>query len=360
MVTDAFIVDRAKRVCLSIAVASLVLGCGGSAPAPRPNVRERTITSPPAAPRATITTLKDQPEPFQPTSGPGDAPVAFVRDEKSSRLDVALPLGRAREVWTVPLHGPRRAPCRFSCSPGQGTFVLAAGNRVAVTGPDGWVLFDTNGRRAGEGKSEGREVRIDRVSGMVVEDETRSPDLSPDVRIASHERTVAMVKNGGVYVGERAIEGRFDTFDVSIDDGSKVAFVPVRQGDDLVMWMIPLDANGSIGRHKIPGRAKKVLGPPVLGKRLRVLVLDTGILALGLDGKRVWERRGVPSGGISITSDDHVLVADGPKVSAIDPRGRETEIWSGGDVVLVSPPILDASGLLLVASEEALHALAFS
>jgi hypothetical protein len=359
MVSAAFI-GRAKWACLGVAVAALVIGCGGGgAPAPRPNIREKRIASPPVAPKATITTLKDEPEPFRATSGPGDAAVAFVRDEKSSRLDVPLPRGKAREVWQVPLHGPRREPCHSACPPGKRTFVLAAGNRVAVTGPEDWVLFDTSGRRVGEGKTEGRDVRIDRVSGAVVVDETRSPDLPPDAWVAAHDRIVVSAKGGGVYVGEREIEGRFDAYGVAIDENG-VACVPVRQGDQLSMWMIPLGTNGSIGRHKIPGRATKVLGPPVLGKRLRVLVVETGIIALGLDGKRIWERRGVPSGGISITSDDHVLVADQSQVIAIDPRGRATEIWSGGDVVLVSPPIVNATGLLLVASAEALHAIAFS
>jgi hypothetical protein len=103
-----------------------------------------------------------------------------------------------------------------------------------------------------------------------------------------------------------------------------------------------------------------VLGPPVLGKSLRVLVLDTGLVALGLDGKRIWERRGVPSGGVSITADDHVLVADDGKVLAMDPKGRATELFALPGVVFVTPPILDASGVLFVASGQALHALSFS
>jgi len=122
---------------------------------------------------------------------------------------------------------------------------------------------------------------------------------------------------------------------------------------------VPIAGNATIGRHKL-GARRRSIGPPVLGKSMRVVVLDTGIVAFGLDGKKLWEHRGVPTGGVSITSDDQVLVADGNKVLAIDRKGRTTELWSGADVVFVTPPVINAEGLLLVASSTSLHAIAFT
>jgi hypothetical protein len=334
----------------------LAVACGT---APRPQVKEK-VSAVPSTRESSITTEKEDPkaEPFHPTSGPGDVPVPYVRDEHTSRLDVPLPKGRAHESWRAPLGGAHREPCRGQCAPLQGTFVLAAGDRVAVTGKDEWVLFDTIGHRLDGGKVENGSMRLDRVSGALVPDETRPADTPPEVRLASHGGLVATVKEGSVSVGERAIEGKFDAFDVAIDE-SDVAFVVVRQADSMLLWSVPVAAEGTVGRQKLPASAHRAVGPPLLGKRLRVLPLDTGLVALGLDGKRVWERRGIPSGGASITSDDHVIVADNGIVLAIDPRGRLTELWRAKDVVFVTPPVLNAAGVLFVASGDSLHALAF-
>jgi hypothetical protein len=307
-------------------------------------VKEKSVVAEEPKP-SSVTTAREEVEAFAATSGPGDAPTPYVRDERSSRLAVPLPRGHAREAWTGPL----------GLKP---SFVLVAGNRYAVTGPDAWVLFDARGNRVDGGKKEA-SVRLDRASGAIVPDDTRSADTPPDAKVASRNGLPVMVKSGAVYIGERAIEGKFEAYDVAIDE-SDIACVVVQQKNELSMWTVPIASNGGIGRHRIPGNAHRVISPPVLGKSLRVLVLDTGIVALGLDGKRVWERKGVPTGGVSITSDDHVLIADNAKVIAIDPRGRATDLWVGKNVVFVTPPIVTATGVLLVASAELLHVLSFS
>jgi outer membrane protein assembly factor BamB len=358
--------NRALRGTLALFALAIMGACGGPPPA-RSKVRHKVTTVATDPPPSTVTTLEEKEEevepsratPFVATSGPGDVPVPFVRDERSSRLDAALPRGRAREIWRVPLGGPSREPCTGTCPALKGSFVLAAGNRVAVAGADGWVLFDTSGARIRAGKAGAAGVRLDRASGAIVPDETRV-GASPDAKIAIRNGLVVEVRTDAVHVGERAIEGRFEAYDVAIDDGG-LACVIVRQADALLLWTVPVAGSASIGRHRIANGPRRALGPPVLGKSLRVVVLDTGMLALGLDGNRVWERRGAPpTGGVSITSDDHVLVADKGKIIAIDPRGRASELWADNDVVFVTPPIIAAMGLLFVASDAYLHALSFS
>ena len=95
---------------------------------------------------------------------------------------------------------------------------------------------------------------------------------------------------------------------------------------------------------------------------MRVVLLDTGLVALGLDGKKIWERKGVPSGGVTITQDDHVLIADNGKILVLDPRGKSSELYSSKDkdVTFVTAPILTPTGLLFVVSTDSLHALSFS
>ena len=346
----------------------LLAGCGGAAGSRSGGAGERVgqgvpakvEPSRPSSTAAAVIRDEGKADPFHATSGPGDVPMPFVREERSSRLDVPLPKGRAKEAWRVPLGPPLREPCgdREPCPPLKAAAVLAAGNRVAVIGLDGWALFDTSGHRIDAAKADGASKRLDRASGLVVSDEARSADLPAEAKVAAKKGLVVMVHGGGIHVGERAIEGRIEALDVAIDDAG-LACVLVRQGEDLHLWTVPLASGGGIGRQRISQGPRRVLGPPVLGKNLRVIVLDTSVIAFGADGKRLWERRGVPTGGVTITSDDHVLIADNGKVLAVDPRGRTTELYFVPDAIFVTPPILDARGVLFVASGRSLHAVSF-
>jgi hypothetical protein len=325
----------------------LIAACGGGGPAKAPHAKEPATTAPETP--YSITTVKEETppnvDPFRASAGPGNASVPYVRDERSSRLDVDLPRGRAREAWHV------------SHEVSGAVSVVAAGNRVGVIGAERWALFDGDGRRAGAGKVEGG-VRLDRASGEMGADDMRGADLPAGAKVAARNGLSVMVSEGNVSIGERAIEGRFEALDVAIDE-SGVACVIVRQANELSLWTIPTASKGGIGRHRL-GRGRRSIGPPILGRSLRVVVLDTGIVAFALDGKRLWERRGVPSGGASITPDDHLLVADGGKIVTIDPRGRATELATLPGVVFTTPPILNARGVLFAASADALYALTFS
>lgn len=326
----------------AIAPTLVAVACGGHAS--QPNHVKAVVVSPEPVRPADSGSSHDEVDAFVATAGPGDAPTQYVRDERSSRLAVPVPRGHGREEWTAPL----------GLSP---SFVLVAGNRYAVAGLDAWVLFDGRGRRVGAGKS-ATSVRLDRASGAVVTDDARSADTPADAKVALHDGLAVMVRSGGVYIGERAIEGKLDALEVAIDE-SNLACVVVQQNNELSMWTIPIGANGGIGRYRIPGRGGRVVAPPVLGKSVRVLVMDTGIIAFGLDGKRLWERPGVPTGGVTISSDDQVLIADKAKVVAVDSRGRATDLWAGKNVIYKTPPILTAMGVLLVASQQLLHAITF-
>jgi hypothetical protein len=329
----------------------LLVACGGSKP--QPSAVKETKVAPPDEHPSSIVVVKEQPapDPYQASAEKNvDAPVPYVRDERSSRLDLPAPKARGKEAWRAPLALGDAPPIHAS-------FVLAAGNRAVVMGTESWVLFDTKGVRIAGHEMEAPNIRIDRASGAVVPDDTRAPDLPPDSKVAAHDGLVVMVKNGGVYIGERAIEGTFEPFDLAIDDKGN-ANVLVKQKDDLAIWTVPIAPNAAIGRHKI-GAKRRSIGPPVLGSKLRVVVLDTGVAAFALDGKKLWEQKGVPTGGVSITNDDHVLIADGNRVVSVDHKGKKLEIWSAPDLTLVTPPILNAGGLLLVASGTFLHGVAF-
>lgn len=340
-----------KWVLFHVALALGLVACGSPKPS-KPAVKE-TKVAPPVEQPSSIIVVKETAAPDPYVASPEkstDAPVPYVRDERSSRLDLPAPKARGKEAWRAPLALGDAPPIHAS-------FVLAAGNRAVVMGTDSWVLFDTKGVRIAGHEMDAPNIRIDRASGAVVPDDSRAADLPADSKVAAHDGLVVMVKNGGVFVGERNIEGVFEPFDLAIDEKG-IANVLVKQKEDLALWTIPIASNAAIGRHKI-GPKRRSIGPPILGPKTRVVVLDTGIIAFGLDGKKLWEQKGVPTGGVTITNDDQTLIADGNRVVAVDHKGKRLEIWSAPDLTLVTPPIINASGLLLVASGSFLHGVAF-
>jgi len=340
------------------ALATLALlvgaaGCGGAPPpTSTPSASTPASTGAPAvAPKAA------SPEPFRASSGATDPSFRYVRPERSSRLDLPLPKGRASEAF--------RAPLEVALAP---AFVLAAGNRVAAVGRIGYALFDDRGVAVDKGALDPAvaDVHVDRGSGAVV----ASPDPRVDrldgaAHAAVHGETVAVASPGSLRVIDRGgevrsiIDGAFDALGLAIDAGG-VAHALVRLDGELALWSAPLTV-GSLGRQRLGKlRRSRAETPPVLGKELRVLVLDDRILALGNDGKKLWERPGAVTGGVSVTADDRLLVANDGVVLAIDPAGRASKVVDAGRAtVFVTPPILTASGLLVVASGTALHGFAF-
>lgn len=286
-------------------------------------------------------------------SGTGDAITPYVRPERSSRLDGTLRAGRPREAF--------RGSFRESLRP---AFVLATGNRVAVLGSASFVTFDRQGHEVDQGNVDPAIARFDRASGKVVAaDGEDVPPGEVRQRYALHDGAFATAAMRMVKVTPKAgepkvLEGDFEGLEVAFDDEGIAQFV-VRQKNDLMLWSVPSGA-GSIGRTKL-GVAGGVglRAPPIVGRSLRVFVLADRMVAVGLDGKRKWERKGAVTGGATITGDDVLLVADAGRILAVDPTGKATELVAEKDLVFVTPPILDASGLLVVASGKTLHAYAF-
>jgi hypothetical protein len=341
---------RRSALFLIVSLALATPACGGAGARSRSPAGEGAAR--PAPERVDGPKEDAPPEPFVPSAGTGDVVAPFVRPERSSRLDAPYPQGRARAVF--------KAPFPESLRP---AFLLAAGNRVVVVGKWSYAAFDTRGRAVETGDVDPTLARIDRETGKVAAATAeQAPPGDVSGRFAIHDGAFVLASGRTIRVvpreGEpRVLDGAFEALDVAIDDDG-VAQVLVKQTGDLSLWSIPL-RSGSMGRSKLSVTTRAARTPPILGKRVRVLVLDDRLVALDLDGRKLWERRGAFTGGASITSDDRLLVADGPKVYAIDVAGRASDVVVERDVVFVSPPILNASGLLLVASGKAIHAYRF-
>ena len=374
--------------CVVVVVA--VSACGGGAPPVSAPAGGKAEAAPQPAPPS-ASRESEAPEPFEPVSSASDVVAPFVRPERSSHLAVALPKGRARERWTLAFD-PKLDPKL------DAAFVVSAGTRVVVQGrPFGaptsrqsaFVLLDTRGHRIAGGLLDGDVVRLEPAAGKFYgvggaeapsawqladgvhgpdklgADDPRSVQGSLAVRAATHGGTHVFIQESGVEIDDR-VAGRQRTvveppvvpLDGAIDDDGNLQLV-VRQGRDLALWTTPLGV-GSTGRIRIgPLRRERSAVPPIVGKAVRVVVLDDRLVAIAPDGKTLWERKGALTGGATLTADDRLLVASDGKVLAIDPAGRATEVLSAPKEVFLTPPILTGAGLLLVASGNALHAYAF-
>jgi hypothetical protein len=373
-----------KRRAAACAAALLLYACGAS---PTTKVQEAgPATGAPGT--ASVAAPKSvDPAPYVAGSSPGDVIARYIRPERSSRLAVPLPKGRARERWTAALD-PKIDPA----------FVLSAGTRIVVEGRSSgsptarhgsFVLLDTNGRRVQTGVIGGDLVHLRPAAGTFVgigasemptaytlAAGTPGPDaLGPNdlrglpgalaVRVASHEGTQVTVLRSGVQVepagggGPRTVvEPPVEALDAAIDDEANL-HVLVRQEKDLALWTTPL-AGGSVGRVRIgPFRRDRADVPPILGGAVRVIVLDDRLMAFGRDGRLLWERKGALTGGATLTADDRLLIATDAKVLAIDPAGRATEIAAAPKEVFVTAPILTGGGLLVVATGSSVHAYTF-
>ncbi|MDB4936429.1 MAG: hypothetical protein JWP87_3401, partial [Labilithrix sp.] len=136
---------KARRYFV-VGAAIVIAGCGGN-PAREAGTAARAEggggAKEPAAAR-----VSEKPLPFEAVATPLDVVAPWVRPERSSRLAMARPSGKAREQWSLPLD-PKLDPA----------FVVTAGTRIVVQGrakPDRehagfvhapFVLLDTNGRK---------------------------------------------------------------------------------------------------------------------------------------------------------------------------------------------------------------------
>jgi hypothetical protein len=373
------------RVSLAGGVVTLLVAlasCGGPS--------AKTASSPSgdgASPASTLAkpATPAPPERYEPGITPADVVAPFVRPERSSRLTMSLPKGKARERWTFPLD-PKLDPA----------FIVTTGTRIVVQGrPKGpaskrqspFVIVDTEGRRVGDDAFPGELVRLEPASGklygiggtelpgawLLADASFTNDKLGPEdprtvqgalaVHAAAHDGAHVFLQASGVEVdvGGRqrtVVEPPVQPLDCAIDDEGNLHLV-VRQAGDLALWTTPL-SGGSFGRIRLgPLRRDRADVPPILGKTVRVVLLDDRMIAVGRDGKTLWERKGALTGGATISEDDRLLVASDAKLLAIDPSGRAIELASVPKEVFLTPPIITGGGLVLVASGVSLHAWAF-
>jgi hypothetical protein len=349
----------------------MIAACGGKKPPP---------AIAPSAPEPRAAAAPEKPEPqkalaYEASASPGDVVSACVKPERSSRLGIAMPKGKAREAWSAALDATL-----------EPAFLLTTGTRVVVVGRSArYAMFDTKGMSIATGElgGKGERVHIDSAGGVLSGTGGKSVSLAdgaeadvmpsergaegdgkPLSQAATHGDATIYVNGNSLEVKDpsgvrQIIQGAFDVIGLAVDDDG-VAFGMVRQKGVLSLWITPL-RGGSIGRVKLPaGKREKTSIPPILGKAVRVIVYDDRLVGVAAEGKTLWEKRKLPTGGATMTLDDRLLVATDEAVQVIDPaNGKAAEVANAKGEVFVTPPILAQGGILLAASAGKLHAFAF-
>jgi hypothetical protein len=353
-------------------VGVALVACGGGKPPPKAAaVATKESASPPRKPEA------PKAQPYAPGALPSDVGSPFVKGERSSRLGVPLPKGKAREAWTAEID-PKTDPA----------FLLTAGTRIVVVGRKGrYAIVDTKGFSVASGSLDGERVdraRVDAEAGTLANGGTKlvslgdgsesdvlptersaAPDLPPSAHAATHGDATIYANGNALEVKDpdgvrQIIQGAFDILDIAVDDEG-VAYAIIKQGKkgELSLWITPI-RGGSIGRVKLPaGKRERLAVPPIVGKAVRIFVYDDRVVGMAPEGKTLWEKRGALTGGATLTADDRLLVASDDKVQILESAsGKSIDTAQAKGVVLLTPPIL-VSTMLVVASGSKLHAFTF-
>jgi hypothetical protein len=150
---------------------------------------------------------------------------------------------------------------------------------------------------------------------------------------------------------------RFEPLALSVDRAKRI-YVVVRAEAAAALWVITPEGERVLS---VPIRGGNDLGahPPVVGYAHRVhLFVDSRIVTVGPTGAVLWEQALEGAfGGAIVTADDELVASEGSSVSAFDGTGRRRVLQRFPDGSVRTPPVLTASGSILVATERDLYCL---
>jgi len=153
---------------------------------------------------------------------------------------------------------------------------------------------------------------------------------------------------------EKAIyTDEFEPLGISMDEGNRI-YLLLRVGETAKLWVLTLDGQRLLTTDVPSEFAGDV--PPAVGYDHRIYLRGSkGILAVGWDGKKIWEYPGSVA-GLLITADSRVLAAVGSRLVAIDGEGKALVLADCGKP-LTAGPASDPEGGIFAASDDALFRL---
>jgi hypothetical protein len=180
---------------------------------------------------------------------------------------------------------------------------------------------------------------------------------------ALQNETLAIATRNWIYLADKdleirtALQGEFVPIALSLDESMRMYLV-VESEEQRRLWAVT--PNGEKMVLPLPAEFQAAAVPPIVGYDHRIYMVSRGdAMAVSQEGKLVWQRpAGGAIGGAVVTADNQLLVAAGSEVAAFDAEGKRRVLWASGGEELKTPPVLNAKGELLVASDGHLFSLA--
>jgi hypothetical protein len=192
-------------------------------------------------------------------------------------------------------------------------------------------------------------------------------ELTRDISLlfaALHDETLYLATRDRVYLADLDLKiraelaGQFEPVAMSLDEAGRI-YLLVRAEGRTALWLLSPQGERLMA-FTMPSDLKLTATPPIVGYNHRVYVLGADrMLAINPDGKLAWVRPvNGQRGGAVITADDQLLVSDGRDLAVFNQEGQRSVLSSFDNETLFTPPVLTASGEILVASERRLYLLA--
>lgn len=184
-----------------------------------------------------------------------------------------------------------------------------------------------------------------------------------DLRAAVHDGRLVLATGDRLYSADRDLRlqteltGEFEPLSLSLDETLR-AYMVVATENGRFLWVVSPEGQ-RVMSFPVPADTPPLSTPPIVGYDHRVyLVGGDRLLAVGVDGKLLWQRAGAAIAGAVVTADGHLLVAAGSELLDIAADGAVTVLHATRGDALRTAPVPRGDGEVLVASDEALYCLA--
>jgi hypothetical protein len=210
----------------------------------------------------------------------------------------------------------------------------------------------------------GDPITLDKDKVVISDKITRNLIRKTTQLISAYENgTLVLGVKDRLYVADSnlkisaALAGKFVPIWLSLDTQRNI-YAIVHEGDKLALWGVTL-AGVRFLSVQLPSEFDRMLAPPIIGYDNRVyIVAPDQVIAVESPGRVVWQRPLGGAAGAVVAADDQLLVSDGARVLAFDRDGKGRVLFSVGNDMLLTAPILTAPGDLMVASSMWLYRIA--
>lgn len=180
---------------------------------------------------------------------------------------------------------------------------------------------------------------------------------------ALNGQRIAFATPNNLYLADLSLKAQvilsaeFEPLAISLDEKGTI-YLMVRSQEKVALWTVSPEG-GRQTTFQMPRDMQISPIPPIVGYNHRAYIIGSDrVLAIDPNGKLAWVK-GLksPHAAAVITADDQLLVADGSELVAFDATGQRRVLHVFTGELLSTPPVLTASGEILVAAQQHLYLL---